>query len=201
MSVDPEVAKALKVGDVEKLRMRMVQTADAAFQHMPAWPTAARGRWLRFTGAELSTKFGEVDMSAGVFPPLLDLLDQARPTLAGASTRNSAVVAVPAAAAFAAFPSSSPRKLIAMGVDPEKLTGEVLLEVHVDAEGRIESVRVEADALFDQAYVLAGIPATVDLASSVEARITLSGYGTPARVSVPNQADVMTEEQFADLFD
>jgi hypothetical protein len=164
---------------------------------MPAWTGERGGKWLRHTAESLSAMFGEVEVDAGIVPPLLDVVAEARPTLAGPSTPDTAVVLVPAPAAFIAFPSSSPRKLIAKGLDPDKLTGDVQFEVHVNADGRIGMVRVEGDELFDQAFALVGEHSAIDLMSSVEAQITLSHYGEAVRVSVPPRSQVMTPDEFA----
>jgi hypothetical protein len=187
------------------MEARTVTTEVAAYLQMPGWPAPADKRWLRFDERDLRRlqRSGGGEVSLEVFPALLEMLTYAEPSPKDGSGRARvpayAEVLVPAAQAFAALPTSASRRIVAAGLDPAQLTGSVEVTVEVD-QGYVTMVSVDAYDLMQQAYGLVGLKATVGAAfTEFGVGLMVNDHGKPVRIPLPPDAQVMTQQEFAEL--
>jgi hypothetical protein len=194
----PELAEALGLDGTKDLRALTVSARSGSYLQMPGWTGAAHGRWLRFTAADVA-KLGVAGVDPAALdplPPLVAVLRSARDVASPAPAAGVAYVGVPAAEVFRSFPSSSTRRLVDAGVDPNTLTGLVTFEVHLDAGGRLARVVVDADGMFDDAYAQANVAGAAEETTALVSDVRLSDPGKPVSITVPTGRAVMTSAEF-----
>ncbi|HEX8003773.1 MAG TPA: hypothetical protein VF519_13895 [Mycobacteriales bacterium] len=180
--------------DVADLTVEVINTADAGYLRMPAWPASIRNRWLRVTRAELAKLEGVNAPEIQVFPGIVTLLEQV--TLGDrAPSGDTYHVLAPAPAVFEAFPSSATtRRIVAAGLDPDTLTGTVEVDVTV-VDGVVAAVELDAIEVFRQAWRSVGQEQAANAVVSLRTTATLNAHGRPVSIAVPTGAAILTQAE------
>lgn len=178
------------------LESHALLTPTGGYLQLPRWPAPAHAKWLRFAADDIAEVMQmPVDVETTVFPGAVAMLAQARRSAReGTDGAALAHVVVPASLAFLAFPSTT-RNLVDLGVDPEKITGEIEVEVALQ-DGLVGGVWFDALPAFEQAYAQLGdVSELGDSLSELAATVALEAHGRPVTIELPPAEDVMTQAE------
>ncbi|HEU5474669.1 MAG TPA: hypothetical protein VFV67_28815 [Actinophytocola sp.] len=185
----PELGRMLTGGSgmaLEDLTTEVSRVGDKLYLTLRAWPENLRGRWLPMTLDDAATMLAGQGVQLGDDPRspsrLLALIDSADATVSRAGSTFR--LTVPAPEAVGVLGTAAMRMFARRQIDVEQLTGEVSFEAVTDAQGRIESMRLDATDLMRQIMELAGVEVPPNgLTTTIELRLT--NFGKPVSVTAP----------------
>jgi hypothetical protein len=177
------------------LESHALVTENGGYLQMRGWPAPANTKWLHFdTGEVPRLTQGAIDVEAAIVPGAVTILAQAERSARDGTGGALAYVVVPASAAFLSFPTVA-KGLVDEGVDPEKITGEIEVEVGI-RDGLVTGVFFDALPAFRQAYAQLGQSELGDLIAEQTVTVDVRGHGRPVTIPLPPAKDVMTDAEF-----